>query len=34
MREAVGVTKEQDPFEGDGPHWGTWRGRVDVKGSR
>jgi hypothetical protein len=29
LRGRLGVT--DDPFEGSGPYWGTWKARVDVK---
>lgn len=32
LRDALGV--HDDPHEGEGPHWGVWRARVDVTGAR
>lgn len=32
LRAAAGVADADDAYEGEGPYWGTWRERVDVRG--
>jgi hypothetical protein len=32
LRGRIGVANEADRFAGEGPHWGVWRGRINVKG--
>ncbi len=32
LRSHLGISKSDDQHEGVGPHWGSWRERVDVKG--
>lgn len=34
LREAAGLAEGDDAFEGVGPHWNTWRRKVDVHGTR
>ena len=33
LREHIGLVADVDGFEGVGPHWESWREKVDVKGS-
>jgi hypothetical protein len=32
LREHLGIPDGVDRFEGEGPYWGSWRERVNVKG--
>jgi epoxyqueuosine reductase QueG len=32
LRAHLGIAAGEDRFAGEGPHWQTWRARVDVKG--
>jgi hypothetical protein len=32
LRESLGISRESDRYEGEGPLWNTWRKRANVKG--